>query len=58
MEYDYKYDLRETVSDLFKCLVYSYLLSFLLLILRTFIASLLSLPARHDGTAGANIGIS
>lgn len=45
MEYNYKYDLRETVSDLFKCLVYSYLLSFLLLILRTIIASLLPLPA-------------
>ena len=29
MEYDYKYDLRETVSDLFKCLVYSYLFFYL-----------------------------
>lgn len=58
MEYDYKYDLRETVSDLFKCLVYSYLLSFLLLILRTFIASLLSLPAAMTEQLEPILGLS
>lgn len=41
---EYKYDLRETVHDIFKCLFYGYLLTILLILIREIIVSLSAIP--------------
>ena len=41
---DYKYDLRETIHDLFKCLLYSGLLTLLLFQLEAIVVSLIAVP--------------
>lgn len=39
-----KYDLQDTVKDIFKCLLYSYLLTILLMLIREVIVSLSAIP--------------
>lgn len=41
---EYKYDLRETVHDIFKCLLYGYLLTILLMLIREVIVNLSAIP--------------
>lgn len=41
---EYKYDLKETVQDIFKCLVYGYLLTIVLMLIREVIVAISAIP--------------
>lgn len=41
---EYKYDLKETVQDIFKCLLYGYLLTIVLMLIREVIVAISALP--------------